>query len=101
MGRAKTQRARAGGWLGKSIIQSLKDAPVPGVPLLAGKRCIIGHIVIAWDNLAILACGRLRCAPLGGSSGTHQATWSAAITAALLQSKRSGDNPSRSFRCRS
>jgi len=31
-------------------------------------------IVVPADNLAILACGRRGCAPLGDSFGTHQAT---------------------------
>ena len=31
-------------------------------------------ILTASGNLAILACGRLRCAPSGDSFGTHQAT---------------------------
>ena len=30
--------------------------------------------VVPSGSLAILGCGRLRCAPLGDSSGTHQAT---------------------------
>jgi hypothetical protein len=33
-----------------------------------------GGSVILSRNLAILACGRLGCAPVGSSSGTHQAT---------------------------
>ena len=33
-----------------------------------------GRIVIRSCNLAILVCGRCRCAPLGDSFGTHQAT---------------------------
>jgi len=32
------------------------------------------RIVVPSDNLAILACGRRRCAPFGDSFGTHQAT---------------------------
>ena len=32
------------------------------------------RILILSCSLAILACGRFRCAPLGYSSGTHQAT---------------------------
>src|SRR5207247_3711515 len=31
-------------------------------------------MVICSGNLAILACGRLGCAPLGDNSGTHRAT---------------------------
>jgi len=38
-------------------------------PIASSRRSVVPS-----GSLAILGCGRLRCAPLGDSSGTHQAT---------------------------
>ena len=38
-------------------------------PIASSRRSVVPS-----GRLAILGCGRLRCAPLGDSSGTHQAT---------------------------
>ena len=50
--------------------------PVSSEPTRCPMNCgaSLGRIVIPSGNLAILAGGRFDCAPLGNSSGTHQAT---------------------------
>ena len=52
----------------------LRTSRLRNVPLLDKFDASGGRIVIRSGNLAILVCGRFRCAPLGDSSGTHQAT---------------------------
>ena len=52
----------------------LRTFQLRNVPLLDKSDASGRRIVIRSGNLAILVCGRFRCAPLGDSSGTHQAT---------------------------
>jgi hypothetical protein len=51
-----------------------KNIPSGSVPLLDKVRCIFRCILTFRGNLAMFTCGRVRCAPSGDSSGTHQAT---------------------------